>query len=473
MTDYKKIGLLLLDGFSRRYIASSCKVSSKTITKVRKYLDEKKITREDLEKIKDEDLKETISPRKIYKTTKERPDYDAAHIALMGGSSLKSVWEEYNARCKASNINGISYTRFFELVREHEDSLRATKDAGITAGGLVVVKWLNRSVETVDEDGVVGKAYVFMVYFPRSQYIFLYGSEDKTAETTERLISACFDGIGAVPETMMTDNVRCFYSNKGDIRQQLVHLCSHYKLQIASVGTISPQVLSEFGSLTKNIEKLVREDVYQSIDDLDGFLGEIQQIYVSEPVHRDYSREALFKDEVRFMRPVPPTRYEPYREETMAIQYNLHVCIEDTYYSVPYTAYQKDHFVTVRIYTSRIEVYQKGDMIACHRRTSDRYRTDPSHMPPPELQAKLPWNAIRLRNWAACIGPETYRVIDGIISRHPIEQQCYVTCINILKLQDKYGMLLEDACASVSDNSVLYAYKIIKTNLKSRRPEAK
>ena len=122
MTDYKRIAILIFDGKSRRQIAASCKTSSKTITKVQKYLNDNKITRNDLEMIDNEELKENISPNKKYKTTKKRPDYDAAHVALMGGSSLKSIWDAYNARCEASNIESISYTRFFELVKENEDN---------------------------------------------------------------------------------------------------------------------------------------------------------------------------------------------------------------------------------------------------------------------------------------------------------------------------------------------------------------
>lgn len=469
MTDYKRIAILIFDGKSRRQIAASCKTSSKTITKVQKYLNDNKITRNDLEMINNEELKENISPNKKYKTTKESPDYDAAHISLMKGETVKALWDEYSARCKASNIERISYTRFFELVKENEDSLRATEDKDIRAGELCIAKWLNRSVETVDEDGVAGKAYVFMVYFPLSQHIFLYGSADKSAETTERFISNCFDGIGSAPQKMMTDNVRCFYSNKGDWRSQLVHLCAHYGIRIVPAETVSPQVLFEHTFITKKIEKTVRDKIYRSVDGLDDFLGEIQQAHASECVHKAHTRETIFKDEVRFMKPIPQNRYEAFTEEIMTIQYNQHIAVGGTYYSVPYTAYLADKFVKVRIYAGRIEIYQGDVMIARHRRTSGRYSTYISHMPPPDVLDKLPWNGRRLREWAACIGPETYRVIDGIIGGHVIEQQCYVTCINILKLQDKYGVMLESACAAVPDRSVMYSYRIISDYLKQRR----
>lgn len=471
MTDYKRIAVLLLEGKSRRKIAADCGSSSKTITKIRKYLDDNNVNKDDLIKIKNEDLKEIISPRKEYKTTKIRPDYDAAHIALMQGEPIKVLWNEYNARCEASNIESISYTRFFELVKENEGKLRATEDTDIKAGRYVIAKWLNRSVETADEDGVVGKAYVFMMYFPVSQHIFLYGAKDKTAETTERIISSSFEGIGAVPFVMITDNVRSFYSNAREARPPLIHLQDHYRfIALSSVCVLSSQIQLEFMALTKQIEKTVRSNIYRSVSDLGVRLYEIQSAHASECIKGQFTRDALFKDEIRFMLPIPERRYEAFSEEDMTIQYNLHVVVEGTYYSVPYTAYLYNRSVTVRVYADRIEIYQNGMKIAQHRRTSDRYRTASAHMPPPEVLETLPWNGTRLREWAAGIGPETYRVIDGIISRHPIEQQCYVTCITILKLQDKYGSLLEKASSHVNDSSVLYAYKIICNYLKTGRP---
>ena len=469
MTDYKRIAISLLDGQSRRRIAAACGTSSKTITKVKKYLEENSITKEDIEKSDNEKLKENISPQKEYKTTKEKPDYDAAHIALMDGNSLKSLWDKYNARCKASNIEGISYTRYYELVTENEHHLRATEDPDLKAGELVIVKWLNRSLATADADGVAGKAYVLLIYFPLCQYICLYGSLDKTAETTERIIADCFEKIGACPKMMMTDNVRAFYSNDGEWRQQLTHLSNHFGIRVVPAETISPQVLSEFTSLKKAIDKTVREHIYRSISEIDEYLREIQQIYVSECIYKTYTRERLFKDEVRCMNPVPQDRYSPCREVVMTIQFNMHISVDGTYYSVPYTAYLKDRSVTVRVCAGSIEIYQENELIAWHRKSSNRYCTNRSHMPPPAVQETLPWNGWRLRKWALRIGRQTYRVVDGIIRCHEIEQQAYATCISILKLGDKYRRSLEAACSTVDDRNVAYAYKIIKEYIFSKK----
>ena len=473
MTDYKRIAILLLDGQSRRKIATICTASSKTITKVKKYLEENTITKEDIEKLDNEKLTEAISPRKEYTTTKERPDYEAAHIAFMEGNPLVSSWDSYAAKCEASHTKRLSYTRFFELVKDYEQTLRATEDADQKHGELVIAKWFNRSVETADEDGVAGKAYVFMLYFPLSQYICLYGSLDKSADTTERFIIACFEGTGACPKSMMTDNCRCFYSNKGIWRPQLSHLSSHYGIEIVPAEHVSPQVLYEFTSLTKLIEKTVREDIYRSINDLNDYLSELQRIYVSENIRGNFTRATLFRDEVRFMTPVPQTRYEPFQEEAREILYNLHVFVDGTYYSVPYDAYIKSHFVRVRIYTVYIEIYQNNILVARHRKTSDRYCTNRSHMPPPDVLGTLPWNGKRLREWASHIGPQTRRVIDEIIRRHPIEQQSYTTCIIILKMRDKFGYLLEEACSHVDNTSVTHAYRFIKHYINSQNKAIK
>lgn len=156
-------------------------------------------------------------------------------------------------------------------------------------------------------------------------------------------------------------------------------------------------------------------------------------------------------------------KYDAYTEEIVTILPNLHISVDGTYYSIPYMAYKEGKMVTVRSYADRVEIYQNGTLIASHRRTSDRYRTVESHMPPPDKLGSLQWNSNRLRRWASGIGPQTYRVVNGILGRYAIEQQGYMKCITILNMADRYGAgRLENACVRVNDAAVLQAYKIIR-----------
>ena len=162
------------------------------------------------------------------------------------------------------------------------------------------------------------------------------------------------------------------------------------------------------------------------------------------------------------MSPLPLHRYEAYKEDTVKIQYNMHISVEGTFYSVPYTASMKGDYVTVRI-----KIYQNGEFITEHKRTANKYSTIETHMPPPEIRDKLLWNGDRFRRWAAKIGPETGRVINAILDRHPIEQQCYNICMSILSLGKENRLMLEEACGHMDDAAMVNACSRIRNYLRT------
>lgn len=45
----------------------------------------------------------------------------------------------------------------------------------------------------------------------------------------------------------------------------------------------------------------------------------------------------------------------------------------------------------------------------------------------------------RFRRWAGKIGPNTYKVIDRLLTSRRVEQQAYRGCMSILKLSDRYS----------------------------------
>ena len=88
-------------------------------------------------------------------------------------------------------------------------------------------------------------------------------------------------------------------------------------------------------------------------------------------------------------------------------------------------------------------------------------------MPPPEIRDKLLWNGDRFRRWAAKIGPETGRVINAILDRHPIEQQCYNICMSILSLGKENRLMLEEACGHMDDAAMVNACSRIRNYLRT------
>ena len=142
------------------------------------------------------------------------------------------------------------------------------------------------------------------------------------------------------------------------------------------------------------------------------------------------------------------------------------------YYSVPYQ-YIKTK-VDVRLTETTVEIDYKHSRIASHRRLYGRpgqYKTVTEHMPP-EHQEFLEWNGDRFRRWAKQLGPNTYEVINAILTSGRVEQQSYSACMGLLKMASKYSdEKLEAACEKALSYTSQPSYKGVKNILLNMKDE--
>lgn len=145
------------------------------------------------------------------------------------------------------------------------------------------------------------------------------------------------------------------------------------------------------------------------------------------------------------------------------VQYNYHIFCDGMLYSVPYEFLKRK--VEIRLTAKLVEIFYKQKRIAVHTRLYGRknqYSTIVEHMPP-EHQQFLTWNGDRFRNWANKYGPNTAKVIERILTSKKVEQQTYRSCMNILKLADRYtAQQLEAVCLKIVNTHVTPSYKVIK-----------
>ena len=77
------------------------------------------------------------------------------------------------------------------------------------------------------------------------------------------------------------------------------------------------------------------------------------------------------------------------------------------------------------------------------------------------------WDGNRYRNWAKKIGPQTYAVVDAMLTTHVIEEQAYKSCMGLLQLSKKYGSeRLESACTRAAELGG-FQYTTVKNILKN------
>jgi transposase len=104
------------------------------------------------------------------------------------------------------------------------------------------------------------------------------------------------------------------------------------------------------------------------------------------------------------LRPLPATRYEFAEWKVAKVGIDYHVEVVGHYYSVPYRFAREK--IDVRLTANTVELFHRGARIASHARNDlrGRHTTVDAHMTPAH-QAVQGWNAPRLLEWAARIGP--------------------------------------------------------------------
>ena len=170
--------------------------------------------------------------------------------------------------------------------------------------------------------------------------------------------------------------------------------------------------------------------------------------------------------------PLPATRFELAVWKQATVQFNYHISVEKMFYSVPFQ-YIRER-VDVRLTDTTVEVFLKNERIASHRRLTGRpgqYSTVKAHMPA-DHQRYLEWDGDRFRRWAKEVGPNTYQVINSILTSGRIEQQTYRACMGVMRLADKHSKFkLEIVCKKALQFTSSPSYKGIRNLFATMKPE--
>jgi transposase len=142
--------------------------------------------------------------------------------------------------------------------------------------------------------------------------------------------------------------------------------------------------------------------------------------------------------------PVEPYVYAEWRQRRVALDY--HVDVDGHYYSVPHRLLRQQ--VEARITQRTVELFHKGERVACHLLggARGRHTTVTEHMPSSHRR-HAGWTHERIQHEAAAIGPDTATLVDVILRSRPHPEQGFRACLGILRLARQYGAeRLEAAC---------------------------
>ena len=488
MTKYREILRLKDLGLSARAISMAGHVSRNTVSKVLACAEKNNLSWDQARQMTDKQLAEIFTDKNSQtRTEKKMPDFEYIRKELLhDGVNKKLLWTEYCEECNQSGDSPLMYSQFCYYIQQDEQKRRATMHIPRKPGEQVEVDWAGDPAHIIDPDtGEITNAWLFVGVMTYSQYAYVEAFiNEKTAAWIKAHIHM-YDYFGGVAKILVSDNCTTAVNHKQStwyttkLNTTYHEFAEHYNIAVVPARVRKPKdkpnVEGSVGKISTWITAALRNEQFFSLEELNSAIRVKLEAFNARPFQKkEGSRQSLFLgEELPLLAPLPATPFELAEWKQATVQFNYHIAVDKMYYSVPYQ-YIKNK-VDVRATESTIEIFSNHQRIASHKRLFGRvgqYSTVEEHMPP-DHQKFLEWNGDRFRRWADTIGPNTYSVVNSILTSGKVEQQSYRSCMGLLKLAERNSTAkLEEACKRCLSYSVHPSYKSVKNVLSQLKIEA-
>ena len=477
MTKYREILRLTALGLSQRDICSSAGVSQKTVSKVQKRADELELKWPLDASMTDPVLDKMLFPREASSSDKRMPDFEYVRKELTRNNVTKKLlWKEYLEECYQSGEDPLMYSQFCYYIQQDEEKRRATMHIPRKPGEQVEVDWAGDPAQLTDPDtGEITNAWIFVGVMTYSQYTYAEAFINQKEDAWIRAHVHMFEYFGGVAKVLVPDNASTavdhrnydWYSPK--LIRIYREMAEHYNTAIVPARIRKPKdkpnAEGSVNHVSRSIIAALRNEQFFSLEELNlAIRKKLKTLNSNTFQKKEGSRISLFLGEEKpLLMPLPATRFEPAAWKQATVQFNYHISVDKMFYSVPFQYIREK--VDVRVTDSTVEIFFKNERIASHRRLKGRpgqYATVQAHMPK-DHQQYLEWDGDRFRRWAKEVGPNTYTVINSILTSGRVEQQTYRSCMGVMRLADKHSKRkLEYVCKKALQYTPSPSYKGIK-----------
>ena len=175
MTKYREILRLLSNQLKTDEIVHACRVSKKTVIKVKKHAEELEISWPLDADMTDEKLETIMFPKPEKPvSTKRMPDFDYVRKELLrNGVNKKLLWTEYLEQCRREGADALMYSQFCYYIQQDEQKRRATIHVPRQPGQQIEVDWAGDTTSVIDRDtGEITKVYIFVTAMSYSTYAY-------------------------------------------------------------------------------------------------------------------------------------------------------------------------------------------------------------------------------------------------------------------------------------------------------------
>lgn len=484
MTKYREIIRMSDKQYSQHQIAAALNCSRNTVRRVVQQAQEKKLNWKEIQsrELTEDEISCLFFPPEekepaCYMPNMEYLDQEMKKV----GVTLTTLWGEYCENCRASGKRPLMYSQFCYYYRQHLQKSRASMHIPRKPAEQIEVDWAGKPAYLKDElIGDAIPAYIFIAVLSYSQYTYAEAFLCKDLDAWIRANVHMLEFFGGAPKLITPDNLKTGVNQSDwytpDIQKNYQEFAEHYDTVILPARVRHPKdkpnAEGAVDKFSNNLLGKIRNRTFFTLSSLNDTIFEHIRVYNSHPFQKkDGSRASLFAEEKVFLTPLPKTPYELAHWSQATVQFNYHISVDGILYSVPYQ-YLKQ-VVDVKSTDQFIEVYLGSKRICSHKRLYGRkgqYVTEVNHMPT-EHQNYLEWDERRFLSWAQQIGPNTYRVVQGILQSFKIPQQGFRSCMGLLKKAEKYSEReLEECCTEALKYSERPSYKTV-ARIFARRAE--
>jgi transposase len=394
------------------------------------------------------------------------------------GVSLMVLWEEY----REVSHDGYGYSRFCDLFREFERRLSPVMRQHHVAGDKLFVDYSGKKVPIVDpRTGEIAEAEIFVGVLGASGLTYAEASWTQTLPDWIGAHVRMFGFLGGVPRLLVPDNLKSgvnrasFYDP--EINRSYGMMAAHYEVGILPARPRKPKDKAKVEAGVRFAQSYIlgrlRHQTFFSLDEcnrairatLDRMNGRIMR-------RLGVSRRDLFERVERpALRPLPISGYE-YAEWRLArVGLDYHVEANGFFYSVPHALIRTQ--VDIRSTTRIVEIFHRGQRVACHERRhgGPRHGTDPAHMPSAHRRY-AEWTPERFQRWARAIGPNAEGLILAIMANRPHPEQGFRTCLGVMRLFRGLDPARAESVAAYATAIGALVYRSIAAIIANKRDQA-
>ncbi len=407
------------------------------------------------------------------------PDWPRlAREAKRPGVNLMVLWEEY----REASPDGYGYSRFCDLFREFERRLSPVMRQHHVAGDKLFVDYSGKKVPIVDpRTGEISGAEIFVGVLGASSLTYAEASWTQALPDWIGAHVRMFRYLGGVPRLLVPDNLKSgvnrasFYDP--EINRSYGMMAAHYEVGILPARPRRPKDKAKVEAGVRFAQSYIlgrlRHQTFFSLDECNQAIRAALERMNGRVMRRlGVSRRDLFERIERgALRPLPLVEYEFAEWRLARVGLDYHVEANGFFYSVPHALIRAQ--VDVRSTTRTVEVFHRGQRVACHERRhgGPRHGTDPDHMPSAHRRY-AEWTPERFQRWARAIGPNTEGLILAIMANRPHPEQGFRTCLGVMRLFRGLDAARAESVASYATSIGALVYRSIAAIIATKRDQA-